>query len=212
MVHNPGTGIHAVISRTFAPLPERLAAAVQRVAGIPDYLRDARRRLGDVSAVHAHTALDQLGGAERLVTDALPELITPFPDLAARLEPLAAAALDALNAYRADIADRADRAGRDPRIGPELFARKLALVLDTDFRPDALLAQALRDLEETAAEILAAAGQLAGTARPDPATVRAVLDDLGRDAPTDDTVLRVCRDALTDATAFVRDRGLVTVH
>jgi hypothetical protein len=211
MQHNPGPGIHALISRDFAPLPQRLAAAAERVDAIPRFLDAASRRLGDLSAVHARTAVAQLQGTDRLLSDTLPRLAAPHPDLAARLDRPLSDARAALQGFIAALDDRAGRAGHDPRLGPELFARKLALVLDTDFRPDVLLARARTDLDETAEEILAEAGRLAGVARPDSSTVRAVLDELARDAPTDDTVLPLCRDALTDATAFVRASGLVSV-
>jgi hypothetical protein len=211
MQHNPGPGIHALVSREFAPLQQRLALVVQRVAAIPPYLQAARRRLGDLSAVHATAALDQLQGTDRLLSETVPQLAAPFGDLTARLEPAIAAARSALLAYRGELADRAEHAGRTPRLGPELFSRKLALVLDTEVRSDDLLARAEADLEETSEAIVAEAGRLARTARPDSGTVRAVLDDLAREAPNDATVLELCRTALGDATAFVRDRGLVTV-
>jgi hypothetical protein len=85
MQHNPGPGLHALVSRDFAPLPQRLASAVHRVAGIPEYLHAARRRLGDLSAVHARTALDQLAGTYRLLSHTLPELAEPMREFASRL-------------------------------------------------------------------------------------------------------------------------------
>jgi hypothetical protein len=42
--------------------------------------------------------------------------------------------------------------------------------------------------------------------------VRQVLDRLGQDAPTDENILALCRDALTAQTAFVEERRIVTVH
>src|SRR4051794_2360944 len=52
MLHNPGAGVHSLISRDFAPLPERLAAVAARLRAVPEYLAAARRRLGEMSRIH----------------------------------------------------------------------------------------------------------------------------------------------------------------
>lgn len=36
MLYNPGNGLHALLTRDFAPLPERLAALADRLAAVPD--------------------------------------------------------------------------------------------------------------------------------------------------------------------------------
>jgi hypothetical protein len=93
-----------------------------------------------------------------------------------------------------------------------VFAAKLALTLDTDFAPAALLARAQADLEQVTDRIIAEAGRSAAAEHPDAATVRSVLDRLAAQPPTDDTILGLCRDALADTTRFVREHELVTVH
>src|SRR4051812_39856100 len=73
MLHNPGAGVHSLISRAFAPLPERIAALEQRLRAVPDYLAAARGRLAaDMSRIHLDTALSQLAGTKAMIDSELP--------------------------------------------------------------------------------------------------------------------------------------------
>jgi uncharacterized protein (DUF885 family) len=212
MPHNPGGGLHAVLTRNFAPLPERLTSLAARLSGVPDYLAAARERLGEMSAVHLDTALRQLDGTLSLLDDTVPAALAHAPGLRDRLQPAADTARKAVADHRAWLAARADRTGRDPRVGEQLFAGKLALTLDTDFDPAALLARAETELDESTHLIIDEAGRYAGVRQPDATTVRAVLGELAAAAPTDDTILDLCRNALADTTRFVREHELVTVY
>jgi uncharacterized protein (DUF885 family) len=205
MLHNPGAGVHSLISREFAPLPERVASLTQRLAAVPEYLAAARRRLGRMSRIHLDTALDQLAGTIGMLDSEL-----PAGDAA-----LAAAAEDAraaLTEHCEWLTARADAATRDPRLGEALFRAKLTLALDTVVEPAALLARAEADLEQVSERIAEEAARLAGSRGAGPQGVRDVLVELAREAPTDETILPLCRDALATTTAFVRDREFVTVH
>ena len=207
MQHNPGQAIYH-LGFDFAPAAQRLDAMTARLAAVPGYLAAARERLGELSRIHAATAVEQLDGTIGLIRELLPALAAE----AGRDAPDTSAAADALREHRSWLSARIESAGRDPRLGPELFARKLALTLDTDFEPRELLAQAEADLDRLTEEIVAAAGRFAGDPHPSTDTVRAVLDELADEMPTSETVLALCRDALAEATAFVLDRGLVTVY
>lgn len=212
MQHNPGGGLHALLSRDFAPLPERLESVAGRLAAVPDYLGAARQRLSTMSAIHLQTAMNQLDGTIALIDTDVAAALTAVPGLRGSVAPAAAAARSALVEHRDWLAAQADAATREPRIGPDLFRAKLALALDTAFDPPTLLARAEAHLARTREAIIEQAGRFAGVADPDAGTVRRVLDELATDAPTDATILGLCRDALADTTAFVRDRDLVTVH
>jgi uncharacterized protein (DUF885 family) len=100
----------------------------------------------------------------------------------------------------------------DPRIGPERFARKLSLTLSAAADADAILARAQADLDRVSEQIAELAAQISGPAAPGPEVVRQVLDRLAEDVPDDMTILGFCRDALAEQTAFVTDRGLVSVY
>jgi hypothetical protein len=212
MLHNPGPGIHALISRDFAPADARLESVLGRLREVPAYLAAARARLGELSRIHTETALAQFAGTRELIDTAVPALAAQVSggrhDCAA---PLAAAGR-ALDVHIDWLRERLPDTYPDSRLGRELFTTKLALTLDTAFDPESLLHQAEADLERVSAAIIAQAGRLAGVTQPDADTVRAVLDRLAADAPTNETVLASGRDALVSATAFVRGRDLVTVY
>jgi uncharacterized protein (DUF885 family) len=212
MLHNPGGGLHALLTRDFAPLPERLTSLAARLSAVTDYLAAARERLGEMSGIHLDTALRQLDGTLSLLDDTVPAALADAPQLRDRVRPAAQAARNAVAEHRTWLAARVDGSGRDARIGARLFAGKLALTLDTDFDPAALLDRAEAELDESTQLIVDEAGRYAGVRQSDATTVRAVLDELATETPTDDTILDLCRDALTDTTRFVRDHELVTVY
>ena len=212
MLHNPGGGLHALISRDFAPLADRLASLTQRLAAIPDYLAAARARLGEMPQVHVQTTLLQLGGTMSLVNAARAAAAEHTPQIRVELDRAADDAEAALVRHRHWLAEQQSPAARDPRIGEDLFRGRLALTLDTAFDPESLLAEAQLNLTRVEAAIVEQAARLAEGQRADGRTVRDVLADLARDAPTDETILRECANALTETTAFVRDRNLVTVY
>ena len=210
MLHNPGLALYLLAARPFAAAAERYASLRARLAAVPDYLAAARTRLAGMSRVHLETAITQLDGTLALLDTLVPDLAAQAgesDDVAAHTQPARAALQD----HRTWLADRRDSALRDPRLGTALFAAKLELALDTAFDPAELLDRAEADLRRVTAEIVAEAGRLAEEGSPDAGTVHRVLADLAADAPTDATILQLCRDALAETTAFVRERDLVTV-
>lgn len=209
MIHNPGSALYGLASRPFAPAATRLESARARLAAVPAYLAAARNRLTALSRPHAETAIKQLDGTVGLIDDTLPGLAE---EADGALGPEAMAARDAVVEHQDWLRSRLADATRDPRIGRDAFRAKLALALDTEFEPDALLARAESDLDRVSAEIATEAGRFAGVAEPDAGAVAGVLAELGADVATDDTVLDRCRDALHHATMFVRDARLMTVY
>ena len=219
LLANPGKAIYQLLARDFAPLPDRLGSVAGRLAEIPVVLAEARRQLGRMPRVHLETAIGQFDGTIALVSaeiDAALEEEGATPHCAARLAQVRPAALEALTGHRTWLSARLAEADgfADPRIGPELFARKLSLTLSAAADADAILARAEADLDRVSEQITELAahitGQIAGTAGP--GVVRQVLDRLAGDVPADATILEFCRDALAAQTAFVTDRRLITVY
>ena len=222
LLANPGKAIYQLLARDFAPLPDRLGSVAGRLAAIPGVLAEARRQLGRMPRVHLETAIGQFDGAIALVSngiDAALEGEGATPPSAARLAQVRPAALEALTGHRAWLSAKlaeADSNGgfADPRIGPELFARKLSLTLSAAADADAILARAEADLDRVSEQITELAahitGQIAGAAGP--GVVPQVLGRLAEDVPDDATILEFCRAALAAQTAFVADRRLITVY
>ena len=204
---NPGRAIYRVLGLDFAPLPDRLASVVGRLAEVPAMLAAARGQLGSMPKVHIETAIGQFSGTISLVTDAIDAALKAAPASAAQIGRVRPAALAALAEHVDWLSARLSAADgfASPRIGAERFARKLSLTLTADAAAESILARANTDLVRINEEIESLAASLGGS-------VRQVLDRLADDAPDDKTILGLCRDALTAQTAFVREARMMTVH
>jgi uncharacterized protein (DUF885 family) len=216
LLANPGSAIYMLLARDYAPLPERLHSLAGRLAQVPDALAAARSSLGPMPQVHLETAITQFSGTIALVTEAAADAsavdAAGANAAAAEVDKARPAALEALVAHRdwlaarlAELSAAGSDAFADPRLGPELFSRKLSLTLQAAADADAILAQAEADLERVTEEITRVAGGLGGTPRE-------VLDRLGAAAPDEATILAFCAQALAAQTAFVRDHDLVTLY
>jgi uncharacterized protein (DUF885 family) len=228
LLANPGRAIYQLLARDFAPLPDRLASVAGRLDEVPAVLAEARRQLGAMPRVHLETAVGQFDGTIALVDQQVNAALEAAPSCRPRLAEVRPAALEALAEHRAWLSARLDSAApgpdgdRDPRIGPERFARKLSLTLSAAADADAILARAQDDLDRVSEQIASLAASMAGpaTARPGMSratvegttVVRQVLDRLAEDVPDDATILGFCRDALAAQIDFVTDRRLVSVY
>ncbi|HEX4094811.1 MAG TPA: DUF885 domain-containing protein [Trebonia sp.] len=212
---NPGMALYMLLARDYAPLPDRLHALAGRLAQVPDALAAARGSLGLMPQVHLETAITQFNGTIALVTEAAADGgadAAAASAAAAEVGRARPAALEALVAHRdwlagrlAELSAAGQDAFADPRLGPELFNRKLALTLQGSADADAVLARAEADLERLTGEITRVAAGLGGTPRE-------VLDRLGAAGPDEATILAFCADALVAQTAFVREHNLITVY
>ncbi len=214
LLANPGQALYMLLARDYAPLPERLRS-LARLAAVPDALAAARASLGLLPKVHLETAITQFGGTIALLTEEVDRALAIAPS--AEVERARPAALDALAAHRDWLAARLAQGGgvgeegpegtgfADPRLGAELFARKLSLTLSAAADADAILARAEADLERVTEEITRVASGLGGTPRE-------VLAALAADAPDEATILRFCAGALAAQTAFVAEHDLITLY
>ena len=210
MLHNPGQALYGLLSRNFAPLPERLANLAGRLRAVPDYLEAARGRLGDMSGVHVETAIGQLDGTLALIESQIPAALADAgtgQDLSREI----AQAATAVRAHQDWLRGRLGQAQRSARLGKELFADRLALTLATPWQPNSLLDQAYRDLDRIESELAELVGRTTGSGAADRAAIAAEFDRLAEDAPTSETILQLCRDALTETTEFVRRHDLLTL-
>jgi uncharacterized protein (DUF885 family) len=224
LLANPGQAIYMLLARDYAPLPERLHSLAGRLAAVPGSLTAARAALGRMPKVHLETAIAQFGGTIGLVTEEVNAALRQAANdggpgagsagaVIAEVEKARPAALAALAEHSDWLSARLagdDPAGggagyADPRLGRDMFARKLSLTLSAAADADAILARAEDDLERLTDEIDDLAAALGGTPRE-------VLDRLGAAAPDEATILAFCADALAAQTAFVREHDLVTLY
>jgi uncharacterized protein (DUF885 family) len=212
LVANPGSAIYALLVRDFAPVGERLRAAAGRLSGVPAALETARRTLRDMPLVHLETAVSQFLGTRTLLATELERGLRAEPSLRAEVEPVRDRAVAALDEHVGWLRGQLEAADGDPRLGAERYSRKLSLTLDTASDADAVLARAEADLVRVEEAIGQTAARLAPTGPAD-GRVRRVLDRLaGEGHVENDTIVGLCKEAMADSAAFVREHDLLTVH
>ena len=218
LLANPGRAIYQLLARDFAPLPERLAS----VAGGWPRFPPCWPRPGGSSGPCPGSTWRPPSGSSTARSRWSARRSTPRSR--PRHPPVRGWPRSVRPPWRpwpstgpgcprrlASAAPGPD-GDRDPRIGPERFARKLSLTLSAAADADAILARAQADLDRVSEQIAELAAQIAGSAAPGPSVVRQVLDRLAEDVPDDATILGFCRDALAAQIAFVTDHRLVTVY
>lgn len=220
-LYGVGGALDGLLARDFAPLPERLENVRRRLEQVPAVLAAARANLTRPPRVHTETVIDQTRGEIALILNDLDRFLDQAPASRPAFTAPRAEAIAALTRHLAWLEDELlPRSDGEFRLGRDLFARKLALTLETDISIDEIQAAAAKDLDATLARMRELAGPLhdrffpAGPAAadlPDAQVVRRVLDRLADSHPTADDVLDKARASLAAATDFVRERGLVTV-
>ncbi|MDQ1624519.1 MAG: hypothetical protein QOJ49_17 [Actinomycetota bacterium] len=211
LLANPGTAIYTLLARDFAPLPDRLRSTAARLTGVPEALATARSSLHGMPRVHVETAIGQFTGTRTLLATELERALAEQPALRPEVEGPRERAIEAIDEHLDWLRAALDDADGDPRLGPERFAAKLALTLDTASDADAVLARAERDLAGIEERIAEVADRLDDG--PPDGRVRRVLDRLATDGEvSNDSIVGLCEDALAETTEFVRGENLVTVH
>lgn len=197
MVWNPGSGLHLLLARDFAPLEARLASARSRLAQIPRFLEDARQELVDMPRIHVETAIGQFQGTVNLVEK----------ELAGHLANDSAEVIGALAALRVFIdwlTEQLPTAQRDPRLGTHLYAALLWHSLDDATQPNSLLDQANEHLELVESQLVNAAAEYLGQPTSAPGLVAAALANIAERYPvTNEQVLAQVSTALDRTVAFL---------
>jgi uncharacterized protein (DUF885 family) len=201
MQWNPGTAIHLLLSRDFAPEADRLKSARARIAQIPSFLAMARETLGVMSGIHVETAIAQIQGTVSLIATVDQSVET-------------VAALQALQDHIDWLEGQLPCASRSPRRGTDLYAGILWHTLDSDTTLDSLWEAANAHLESVTAELRTSAEEYIREAgiSPESDPIRAALSHIASVSPvTNETVLNHVEDALERARAFTISKDIVSV-
>jgi uncharacterized protein (DUF885 family) len=226
-----GDGLFSLLSRGFAPLPDRLASVAGRLEGLPELLDGARTSLvgasdgRPVGRFQTETALQRLAGIDALIDEALaaaedagppddPDLV----DLRSRLSTAATTGRTALAAFETHLRDTVlPTSDGDGRLGRALFDAKIRHTMRSDaLSAAAILEAAEREFPVVRAEMARLARELWSawcTGMPEPdddgAAIRSVLDAIAAEHPAADELLDVCRDENARIEAFCRDRDVI---
>ena len=215
LVYNPGSALYPLMARDFAPLSERLASLGGRLDGVPALLRQAKANLQSPPKIHTETAILQNKGAISLIQKDLDTFVAQVPGAAEKLAGPRKRAVEALQEYGRWLEqDLLPRSTGDFRLGKALWTKKLGYTLESDLSPEEILARAQRELELTQKEMETVARKLyrgnpEGLSRK--AVCKAVLDELAKQHPNNQTIVRQAAEDLARATQFVRAKNIVTV-
>ena len=209
MEWNPGTALHLLLSRDFAPWPERLASIQSRLSAIPEFLDTARRSLDSMPHIHVETAIGQLTGTRAVVTDSIGEQCAMHEtDLPEGID----AAVAAIDEHIAWLNEQLPVSTRSPRLNQRIYAGVLWHSLDDATSANHLLREAEAHLDEVTGRMREAAAEYLDESVHADRVVRRALERVAAQAVvTDNTVLPLVREALEHATDFVRDRELVSI-
>jgi len=224
LTYSPGSALFSLMSREFAPLPERLRSATGRLEALPAYLAQVREALvpARVPLIHAQTAAKQNPGIDSLIDEILAKKdALPAADQA-RLERAAAAAKAAVAQHQEWLEKTlVPKAKGNERIGAALYDEKLRLALNSPLSRQEIRTRAERELQSLRAKMYdVASGMIKGEAGAPPtpanptpdqqqAVIEAGLAKVYADVPPRDQVLPFAKGTLDEAIAFARAKDLV---
>ena len=205
--HNPtvyvelaGNALYTPYMLNYAPVEKRFGHIIKRLERIPALFDQAKANLVDAPEVWNRVAREEndgnIGLIDKTLRDAAPE------SKKAAYGQAAEKALAAVRDFNAFLKDKLSAKTSDWRLGKEKYARKFALVLASGRTPEDLLAAAEADLKTVRAEMAKLAA---------PKTVEQALDDIARQHATPDTYIAKAKETLAQATAFVKEKDLLTL-
>lgn len=198
MVWNPGTALHLLLARDFAPEADRMECVRARASKIPEFLASARETLGTMSAIHLETAIGQFEGTLALIES------LDLPNETA----------EAVREHIEWLKEQIPTATRSPRMGGELYSGILWHAFDDASDVTALREEANSHLDSVTESLNVVAQSYAKEAGldPGPDVVRTVLEHIASHAPvTNDTVLALVEQAVHASREFTIEHSLVTV-
>jgi uncharacterized protein (DUF885 family) len=215
MTANPGLALDMLRNRAFAPLPERIRSAAERLACVPESLAAARSVAGAMPEVHVRTALGQFAGTQFLIEHQLGPLAqqagTAGRELTAAMPSALQAIAEHIRWLKQHQADGQRDGFRDPRLGADLYAQQFRLVLDTDLTPEQLLSRAEADLPREREELAAAVAKFTGSTTGGDDLVWQALGAMAADQLDERTILDAARAVLGELRKFVEAHDLLTV-
>jgi len=222
-----GGALYGLMAREFAPLPDRLRSATARMEKLPALFAQMRTNLDPmrVPKIHAETVSKQNKGVLSLVDGLILPHAKELPDAdRQRLEAAAAGLRKAVDEQQHWLdTGLVPNAKGDFRIGAKLYDAKLAFALNSPLTRQEIRSRAEAALKSTREEMYAIArtvlkGKRNAPALPEHPTeaqqqkaIQAALELAYKERPARGQVIATAEGALAQATAFVREKNLVTL-
>jgi uncharacterized protein (DUF885 family) len=218
-----GSSINLLITRDFGPLDERLDAAADRLEAFPRVIDQAIANLSNPPKPCTEMAISQNRALTAFVENDLMKVAEALPRKSKKLEKAAGPALEALDRFQLFLEkDLINRSLGDSRLGDALYRRLIGHVLQSDMSSEEIVAAAYAEIDrvhddmyELAAPLFA---EMTGT---EPGThparaarmeiIRKVLGKIADDHPGAVGLLDACKAAYAEASAFVREKGIVPI-
>ena len=205
--HNPtvyvelaGNAVFVPSILEYAPLDKRYHDIIKRLEKFPVLFEQAKANLVDAPEVWNRVAREENEGNIGLIDK---ELRSKVPDAQkSDYDRAAGPALMALKDFDSFLEKDLSNRKSDWRLGKEKYARKFDYTLSTGKTPEQLLAEAEADLKTTRGELEKLAA---------PKTVEQALADVAKQHPTPATYMETAKKDLAEATAFVRQKDLLTL-
>jgi uncharacterized protein (DUF885 family) len=205
--HNPTVYVELVGSALFppymlnyAPIEQRFDHITHRLEKLPALYEQAKANLTDAPEVWNRVAREENDGNIALIDKTLRDA-APASQKAAYAT-AAVKALAAARDFNVFLKDKLSAKTSDWRLGKENYAKKFDLVLASGRTPEQLLAAAEDDLKTVRAEMAKLAA---------PQTIQKTLDATARQHPTRENYMPKAQEMLAQATAFVQQKGLLTL-
>lgn len=222
-----GTALYSLAARDFAPWDKRLRSATERMEAIPALLAQARANLvpARVPEIFATTVAKQNSGIVAIAEEMLAPRRSELDAAGQRRFDAALATMKGAVAEHQLWLDKVlvPNAKGDFRLGPELYDAKLAFALGSPLSRAEIKQRATRALAATRADMYGIArGVLAGRAGAPPLPDRPTADQEQKaieaafelayaHRPSRSGVEAKATETLAAATAFVREKRLVSV-
>jgi len=222
-----GDSVYGLLSRDFAPLPDRLRHAGARLAELPRFLEQVRASLipGRVPQIHAETAIKQNSGVLSLIDQLIVPQLGALPEAdQATLKTAIARARTAVAQHQLWLEKKLLPAAKgDFRLGAALYDAKLRFALNSPLSRQEIRTRAESELTRTRAAMYDIARGVLQTqqnqtlpAEPTPdeqqAGIVAALEVAYAQQPARDRVFETARHAFDETSAFVRSHDLVTLY
>jgi uncharacterized protein (DUF885 family) len=222
-----GNAIYGLLARDFAPLEERLPCVADRLEQFPRLLAQVRSTLqpARVPKIHAETAISQNRGILSILDNMVEPHLDRLPaEQRERLVQAMATARDEVKKHQEWLElELLPKAAGEFRLGERLYDQKLAFALQTAMTRQQVRARAERQLHELRERMYTIARGVYQQGHPHTkfpahpskaykqAIIRACLELAYAERPSPDRIVEEATAALERATAFIREKDLLTI-